>query len=58
MTLDLGDEEIPLDKLYRINCLCGCHIYIPKSRFPDGVVKWKCSCGNYGTQKFRKEDSR
>ena len=56
MTLDVGDGEIPLDKLYRIDCMCGTILYYPKSRCPNGIVKWNCSCGLYGTLKFKKGD--
>ena len=52
--LDLGNEIIPLKLFYRIDCMCGRILYYPKSRFPNGVVKWNCSCGNYGTLKFKK----
>ncbi len=54
--LDLGEEIITSDNWYKIRCGCGAYLYYPKSKFPDNVVKWSCSCGNYGTQRFR-EDS-
>jgi len=53
--MKIEEEEIDYNLYYKINCMCGTILYYPKVKNLDGIVKWNCSCGNYGTQKFKIE---
>ncbi len=53
--LDLGNEIITSDNWYKLRCSCGAYLYYPKSDLHDDIIKWSCSCGNYGTQRFRED---